>query len=269
MEQTMAAAKDQSVIQSIYSSVKMLVQKYSPEAAASTSSKADPLNHNAYFWYGHDTVPRSNVGQHRGTVNEDNPSYDIEAAAARDRSRRRTACLAAHLAPGDKDQIALTLHDTVAAPEMREHSERVFGEAFSEEAMVGRVLVRGIRAITGKIATAKKKGMLPLSLRSFMSNMLMCATRGGGTVSQNAIGRQLVPDFSEGARKRIIRKAGLKRKKFDEDDLGQFSLVDHEAKRWKYKDDEINKLREYMLDNPYTRDSPQQNDTVYKRDYIG
>ena len=111
--------------------------------------------------------------------------------------------------------------------------------------------------------------MLPLSLRSFMSNMLMCATRGGGTVSQNAIGRQLVPDFSEGARKRIIRKAGLKRKQFDKDDLGQFSLVDHEAKRWKYKDDEINKLREYMLDNPYTRDSPQQNDTVYKRDYIG
>ena len=133
MEQTMAAANEPSLIQSIYLSVKRLVQKYLPEAATLTLSKtllkvlskADPLNHNAYFWYRQDTEPKSNVGQHRGIVNNDNPSYDINAAAARDRSRHRTACLAAHLAPGDKYQIALTLHDTVAALEVREHSERV------------------------------------------------------------------------------------------------------------------------------------------------
>ncbi len=88
-------------------------------------------------------------------------------------------------------------------------------------------------------------------------------------VSQNAIGQQLLEDFSVDARKRMLKKSGIKRKRFEEQELRQFSIVDKEKKRWKYSDEDIEGLRGYMVENTYTRDSPMQNHKVVKKDYNG
>ena len=98
----------------------------------------------------------------------------------------------------------------------------------------------------------------------------MCATGNkDATVSTNIIGKQLLGLYSTIAWYRMLKKARIKRKRFDKEDLGQFSLVDREEKRWKYSEEEIEELRVYMLNNTYTRQSPMTNDTVVKKDYNG
>ena len=98
----------------------------------------------------------------------------------------------------------------------------------------------------------------------------MCATGSkDATVSRNIIGEQLLGSYSTIARYRMLKKARIKRKRFDKEDLGQFSLVDREEKRWKYSREEIEGLHVYMLNSTYTWQSPMTNDTVVKKDYNG
>jgi len=54
----------------------------------------------------------------------------------------------------------------------------------------------------------------------------------------------------------LLKRAGIKRKRFNEEDLKQFSMVDEEKKRWKYTEEDIIGLRKYMVNNIYTRQSP-------------
>ena len=97
----------------------------------------------------------------------------------------------------------------------------------------------------------------------------MCAANDENKVSDGAIGRQLLGSYSSSTHLRMLRKAGIKRKRFDTQDLGQFSIVDDEKKRWNYTDADIEGVRNYMVDNTYPQDSPMKDDTIYKKDYNG
>ena len=124
-----------------------------------------------------------------------------------------------------------------------------------------------MRSVAEQVATTKNKGMLTRTCRSLLSTLLMCAANDDNKVSDGAIGRQILGSYSMSTRRRMLRKAGIKRKRFDTQDLGQFSIVDVEEKRWKYTEADIEGLRNYMIDNTYTRDSPMKDDAIYKRDY--
>ena len=180
------------------------------------------------------------------------------------------ACVKALLSAGDSDQITQTLYDMLYHSKIRQYAARVFGAAFSDEAKVGRVLVRGMRDIADRVATTKNKGHMSQTCRSLLSTLLMCATGSkDGTVSRNVVGEQLLGAYTTGARYRMLKKAGIKQKRFDEEDLGQFSLVDKEEKRCKYTEEDIEGVRNYMVENTYTRQSPMTDDTVVKKDYNG
>ena len=88
-------------------------------------------------------------------------------------------------------------------------------------------------------------------------------------VSKTAISRQLLGSFSRPARRQLLKRAGIKRKRFNEEDLKQFSMVYEEKKRWKYTEEDIIGLRKYMVNNIFTRQSPMKNDTLFERDYNG
>ena len=49
--------------------------------------------------------------------------------------------------------------------------------------------------------------------------------------------------------------------------LPSFNVIDEEKRRCKYSDEEVEKLRQWMVDNPYTRDCPFG--TVRRRDMYG
>ncbi|KAL7533169.1 hypothetical protein ACHAXR_005078 [Thalassiosira sp. AJA248-18] len=108
-------------------------------------------------------------------------------------------------------------------------------------------------------------------MRSLLSTLLMCAEKDKTSgVSKSVIGRTLLGSYSNKTHERMIEKAGIKRKRFYEQDLGQFCIIDKEKKRWKYTDEDIEGLRGYMVDNTYyTRESPMKDDTVVKKDCNG
>ena len=172
------------------------------------------------------------------------------------------------LEAGDDDQIALGLRETINHPQIRPYATRVWGQIVSEEASVGLRAVQCMREMTNKIADSKNNGMLSKTCRSFLDAIGMCLTKGDNTDKGTirAIERQILPAFSHGAAQRILRKAGKKRKRLDQEGLSQFSIVQEEEERNKYSPDEKEELREWMVSNIYTRDSPMKDDTVMKRD---
>ena len=227
-------------IGSIYSTVKRYAQKFAPVISLPTPLSGNdvvngggPIDPNAYYFFGPNTKPRRNAGKHRSVAG----TYNVREAARWARANATLSFVKAHLAVGDDDHIALTLVDTLFHPSLRKHTRRALKDLFSDEtSMVGRVVVGGVRAITNKIAASKNKGMLSRESCSLVSTLMMSTVEaGGGTVSKAAIGRQLLPGFSDGARKRIMKKASLKRKSFDKEGMLQFRLVDEDTQRMKSK----------------------------------
>lgn len=263
-------AKDPVGLQSIWDKSKTLLRKLYPTVnlpETKPSSLPDPLDESAFDYH----YPRYNNGRHRSIGNEANDDYNLRAGAQKAKSRAVLRNVEAHLKAGDDDQIALALRDTLDHPEMRPHTRRVMASDNSELNRVGRLMVKGTREIANKIATTKKRGMLSRTSRSTLSTLIMTVAAGGGDekVSKREISRQLLPSFSRGAQHRILKKAAIKRQRFNEEDLKQFSLVDAEQKRWKFDDDEMESLQGYMAENDFTRMSPMKNDGVRKRDLNG
>ena len=75
------------------------------------------------------------MGLHRSVGQEENPNYDLCAAAAKARNEAVNRCVKTHLGAGDNAQIADTLHSTLFHPKLQAYSTRVFGDAFLEEAV--------------------------------------------------------------------------------------------------------------------------------------
>jgi len=264
-----SAVNKPSIIEWLFGKVKCLLRAQQPSAATASRinpSPNDPIDEKAFEYYD----PSRYNGQHRSVGNASRMEFDIQSAGRRAKNRKVRNNVDAILDGGDADQITLGLRDTLEHPEVRPYSERVLGDwCFSEEAKVGRALVRGIRSMTEKVAETKNNGVISRTCRSLLTTLLMPVANGDEDVSKTAIGRQLLGSFSRPARRRLLKRAGIKRKRFNEEDLKQFSMLDEEKKRWKYTEADINGLRNYMVNNIYTRQSPMKNDTVFERDYNG
>lgn len=127
----------------------------------------------------------------------------------------------------------------------------MWGQIVSEEASVGIRAVQCMREITNRIADSKINGMLSKTCCSFLDVIGMCITKGDDTDkgTLRAIERQILPAFSHGAARRILKKAGKKRKQLDQHGLSQFSIVQEEVERNNYRPDEKEELREWMVSN--------------------
>ena len=136
------------------------------------------------------------------------------------------------LAAEDGEQIDLGLRDTLTHLRCRPHTKQILGAWKTEEAKVGKLAVHNLRAMADHVATTKNKGMLTKSCRTVLSFISMTVTKGGEEdgVLVNAICWQIFPPYSEGTSKLIMKKAYIKRKRFDEEDLSQFNIVDKEKK---------------------------------------
>ena len=60
-----------------------------------------------------------------------------------------------------------------------------------------------------------------------------------------------------------------KLKRFNEDDLKDFTAVDKEARSCTYTEADIHAMRAWMVDNKATLDSPNEKDTIRARDIYG
>ena len=107
---------------------------------------------------------------------------------------------------------------------------------------------------------------MPTLLKNIIMAMLKKDPSHGMKV---AIRRQVLSRLSHGASWRLIKTAGMKRKRFEEEDIRKYRAVEEEEDRLKYPEQEILDLQEFMCSNVYTRFSPNENDTIRKRDVNG
>ena len=68
---------------------------------------------------------------------------------------------------------------------------------------------------------------------------------------------------------RAVEYGRKKRKQLADGDEGALEMLRPAKKRSKYPDEELYELRDYMMNNLYTRDSPLKNDRKRKRDLNG
>lgn len=147
------------------------------------------------------------------------------------------------LGAGDDDQITLALRDALAHPDIRPYYERIVGEQNIEAARVGLHAVQGMKALVDMVAQNKGSGGRSKQCRSLLQAIVMCLMGNiEDPVAKEAIRRQILPGLSKGASIRLMKKAGEKRKRLEDEELSQFKIVEEEEDRSKYKDGEIEAL---------------------------
>ena len=55
----------------------------------------------------------------------------------------------------------------------------------------------------------------------------------------------------------------------EEESLSDFKVVENEAKRCKYTEEDIIGMRKYLCSHKYTRESPNAKDSIDQRDMYG
>ena len=171
---------------------------------------------------------------------------------------------------GDEDQIALALMGALEHPEIRPYMGRIVGSFNTEAAKVGLRAVDGMKSLVDLLAGKRATGGRSKQCRALLIAIAMCVTHElDDKVSKEAVIRQIFPAISRAAAQRLLKTAGKKRKRLEEEELYDFRMVDEERKRWKYTDEIILNLRHYMCNNIYTRDSPNSKDTIRERDMYG
>ena len=206
--------------------------------------------------HGDDDSPRAYYFQEQG-------AYKAERRAV---LKNRDAILSA----GDSDQITLALKKVLDDPIIRPYYTRIVGEKNTEAARVGMEAVEGIKTLVDIIEENKEEGGRNKQCKSLLKNIIMAMLKKDPSHGmKTAIRRQVLSRLSEGASWRLIKTAGVKRKRFEEEDIRKYRAVEEEEDRLKYPEQEILDLQEFMCSNVYTRFSPNVNDTVRKRDRNG
>ncbi len=101
--------------------------------------------------------------------------------------------------------------------------------------------------------------------RSLLKNIIMAMLKKNpGHGIKSARRRQVLTSLSNDAAWRLLQSSGENRKRFKEMNMQDLRAVEEEADRLKFPDKEIDDLQLYMCDNLYTRDSPNEKDTLRK-----
>ena len=199
--------------------------------------------------------------QHKWVVNK--AAYLAERRAVK---KNRIAILSA----GDPDQITLALKGVLNDPAIRPYYQRLVGERLSDASKVRAEAVIGMKKIVGMVAASRDNGGRSKQCRSLLQTIVMTMlNKDAASGTKRAIRREILGALSNGTAWRLLTRAGEKRKKFEQEDIREYRAVEIEEERMKYPDDEINDLQEYMCNNLHTRNSPNTEDTLRKRDRNG
>ena len=146
----------------------------------------------------------------------------------------------------------------------------------SDEVSVGARLLRGVQRITHQLKDTMKSGITSggrskdcRTLKEIIAMQLAAGkvNEGEGVVSDRACWRECFPSFYHRSFQVLMEKGEKRSNQFFTQPLVSFNVIDEEKKRWKYSEEEVKKLRDWMVDNPYTRDCPFS--TARRRDMYG
>jgi hypothetical protein len=201
-----------------------------------------------------------------------NTNYDPKVGAIQARNRAVRKIVKEVLAAGDDDQIALTLMWTLDHNLVKPYLNRIARSYYSEEVIVGLHAAHGMESIVRRVIEGKETGGRSTDCRALLVMVGMCLSKGieeDNAVSKRAVWRTVLSSMTRPAAYRLMKEGANKLKSFESAELRSFCAVDKAAKRWKYNDNEINDLREWMVSSNRCRDSPNEKDVICERDIFG
>ena len=263
----------------IFSTVKHSYRRYQehPVRTTKVSSSEPVIEPNAFHYHrpDHGGVPKEWMSKRRADHHAamGNITFNEEESALQARQGAVREIVMALLKSKDEDQVALSLLHFLHHPQVKPFLGRIWSTYHSEAVQVGLHALQGMESIVRMVVEGRTNGGRTRQCRSLLSIIGMClANRLGDDdcdISKEALYRTVFKSVSRVSARRLMKKAGQKRKRFEEEELREFRCVDEEAKRWKYNESDIVELRKYMCNNRYTKDSPNTKDTVKARDIYG
>ena len=155
IESLMSATVDNvSTAQTIFTSAKKIMKKMFDNDSMPKQNTDDPLDQQAFHFF----PPGRKGGQHRSVDRVNDRTFNLANASRKALARAVRRLIDSLGKAGDYDQRRLTLSEFFFHDETRPYISGVFGAYFSKENAAGRVILKGARAISDKIAQAKNKG---------------------------------------------------------------------------------------------------------------
>ena len=139
--------------------------------------------------------------------------------------------------------------------------------------MVGVHAVKGMEDIVRKVYEGRANGGRSKECRALLSIIGMCLADGldddNCSVSKEGVYRTVFKSLPRRTARRLLKKSKNKKNKLQQKEMQEFRCVAEEARRSKFTDEDYIALREYMCNNMYTRDSPDEDATVRARTVHG
>ena len=235
------------------------------------------LDMNAFYFFAPDTpgIPKSWWGKSREKYSASLATKsNVPALESAGRARRRAVLRivdAAHAAGGE-DQRALALYHALNHHKLRDYVGRIYRSFISESVQVGLHALNGMQELVRVITEGASGQGRSQNFRAFLQTIAMCLTKGAGehgSVSHRPIFRNVFGSLGRWSTRRLIEKGGKKRKRMEEESLQDFKLVEEEAERCKYTEEDIIGMRKYLCSHKHTRASPNAKDSIDERDMYG
>ena len=249
--------RKRSFLQRSYTSIKEALTLADPPTKRACSAKAYPLDKPIDL----KAFSINNSGKPRNSL------------SATDRATRRAVNKRIEALTADNDdQNLLALWKTAQHSRVRDLFRRLRLCMNSDEAGVGARLLRGVKRISARLKDNMKTGGMTKDCRTVKEILAMAlaagkANEGEGEVSDRACERECFPSWHHRSIQKLMDKGEKRSNQFFTQPLASLNVIDEEKKRWKYSEAEVERLREWMVDNPYTRDCPFG--TVRRRDMYG
>lgn len=205
-----------------------------------------------------------------------------QGAARKEKSRCVRGIVDAVVGAGTISQQRLALRDALGHPKIRDVASSIGLNV--EEVQVALYIKDNIKKMVAAIYENCKNssnGSMNMDAHSFLNAISMSVvetpptspestpTKPRGKQTTKISGRALKKHLnlaSNGAAARSLKGAKKRRKLMIKGDRSALKTRPNHGRRSKYSEAELHKLRDWMLDNMYTRDSPMKDDSVRKRD---
>ena len=234
----------------------------------SVPSFTDPVNEDAFYYY----QPNKHGGRHRADVNKNNLNYNIQQNSDKQKNREKSRIVDVILSVGNINQQRLALREALSDPKIRDVASSLGFNTV--EAAAGISLIRNMKKVLDQTKNNKNKYANPTESRQTVANALMltvvstpdnATSKAGNNIRNASVALGMSP-------RSIYRKASTaaqKRKQMRNDDDAGFTMMTKKAKKSKYSNEFIDKMRQWMVNNRFVIDSPNKNNVVIMRDANG
>ena len=172
----------------------------------------------------------------------------------------------------DDDQHATALFRALNHHKLRDYAGRIYQTFLSESVQIGLHALNGMQELVRLITEGANPRDCSRDCLAFLQMIALCLTKGidkNKSITQRSVFRNVFHSLGRQVTRRLMAKAENKQKRMEEESLRDFKVIESDAKRSKYTEEDIIGMRKYLCSHKYARDSPNAKDSIDQRDMYG